>query len=189
MTWPFGDLKRGHYAVIMADCPWSFVTYSARGRRKSADRHYNCMTLEDLKALPVAELAAPDCVMFFWRTASNLRTHALPVLDAWGFESKTEGVWVKMVADGSRPAFGTGYIMRNCFEPFIVATRGKPKRISRAERDVLMEPRREHSRKPDGIYTKIESLFAGPYLELFSRTDRPGWDHWGNELGKFRHAA
>lgn len=188
MTWPFEGLERGHYAVIMADPPWRFLTYSARGRRKSADRHYNCMTLDDLKALPVAELAAPNCALFFWHTASNLRTHALPVLDAWGFTYKTMGPWTKLTADG-KPHFGTGYIMRNAWEPFIVATRGKPKRISRSERDVILARRREHSRKPDEIYPKIEALYAGPYLELFSRTDRPGWTSWGDQTGVFRHAA
>lgn len=182
--WPFGDLPAQHYQVIMADPPWDFATYSEKGDGRSASQHYEVMSLEDIKRLPVLDLAAPDCVLFLWATAPMLR-QGLGVLDAWGFEYKTYLPWVKLTKDGSRPTIGTGYIFRNCQEPILVATRGAPKRKSRSERDVIMSPRRGHSRKPDEAYSKVERVFDGPYLELFSRCDRPAWDVWGREVHKF----
>jgi len=78
-----------------------------------------------------------------------------------------------------------GYWTRANSEPCLLATRGKPKRLSAAVRQGIIEPRREHSRKPDCVHERIERLVAGPYLELFARATRPGWTCWGNEVGKF----
>lgn len=177
---PFRNLAVGAYSVIVADPPWRFQVYSENGRGKSADQHYVCQDLDWIKSLPVASLAMPDCVLFLWTTSPMLR-HAFDVLDAWGFTYKSQGVWVKLTKDSKGPAFGTGYIFRNCQEPFLVATRGSPKRLSRSERDVILSPRREHSRKPDQMIDKIENLYQGPYCELFSRTPRLKWASWGTE--------
>lgn len=179
----WGDLQLGSYQLIMADCPWSFKTYSDRGKGKSADQHYQCMTLDDIKALPVADLAAPDCSLFFWATAPLL-PQALAVIDAWGFTYKSMGFWRKTTKHG-KEAFGTGYVVRCAGEPFLIATRGRPKN-SRAHRNVINGLTREHSRKPDEAYRWCETYLPNARrLDMFSRQQRVGWDAWGAEIDHF----
>ena len=111
---------------------------------------------------------------------------ALRVIDAWGFTYKTVAFsWMKTTKEGE-PAFGTGYWTRKSSELCLLATRGKPKRLSAGVRQGILEPRREHSRKPDCVYGRIEELVNGPYLEMFSRTDRDGWDSMGNDSGRWQ---
>src|SRR4029079_10775122 len=118
---------------------------------------------------------------------------SLRTITAWGFAYKTGGfVWAKahagqieMFQDEVQPLMGTGYWTRANTEVCLLATRGKPKRLNADVRQAIIAPRREHSRKPDGIHERIERLVAGPYLELFARQRRPGWDCWGNEVDKF----
>jgi N6-adenosine-specific RNA methylase IME4 len=149
-----------------------------------------------LCALPVGELAADDCVLFLWACWPNLHD-ALAVIDAWGFEFKTAAfVWTKahagqleMFRDDADVQVGMGYWTRANTEPCLLATRGKPKRINADVRQAIIEPRRQHSRKPSLVYQRIERLVAGPYVELFARARRIGWDSWGNEPDKFGEAA
>lgn len=184
MTWPFGDLKRGHYRAILADPPWTFKLRSAKGAHKSPQRHYECMGWHDLAALPVRELAAPSCMLFMWATWPKI-ADALALMRAWGFTYKSGGAWLKTTASG-KPAFGTGYTLRSSCEPFLIGALGAVKYVSRSERNVITALRREHSRKPDEQYGIIERLIpGGPYAELFARTTRPGWDSWGNEVRRF----
>ena len=182
--WPFTGLQRGGYDVIVADPAWRFQTYSAKGKlKKSAECHYATMTLEQIKALPVADLAAPDCALFLWATAPMLR-EAIEVMDAWGFEYKSHGIWGKVTVRG-RLAFGTGYRIRNSHEPWLIGTRGKPKN-TKGERSLLMAPLRDHSRKPEEFYAMVERWMPNARrLDLFSRTDRPTWSSWGNQTGLF----
>jgi N6-adenosine-specific RNA methylase IME4 len=177
------------YQVIYADPPWSFSTYSAKGKGRSAEAYYDCMTLADIKALPVAEWAADDCVLLMWVTDPCLK-QGLDVIDAWGFTYKTVGFyWAKCGIDkltGLHDAdiwpIGTGYWTRANPEQCLLATRGKPKRLNADVRKLIVSPRREHSRKPGEAYKRIERLCAGPYLELFARARRPGWDSLGAEV-------
>jgi len=181
--------RPGGYGAIVADPTWDFQTWSARGRGRSSERHYrSTLTLDQIKALPVAEVAARDCVLFLWATWPCLFA-ALDVIGAWGFKYKTAGyVFVKLTKKGT--AFsGCGYWTRANSEPCLLATRGKPQRLHRDVPQVIIEPRREHSRKPDCVHERIERLVAGPYLELFARKRRLGWDCWGDEVGKFAEAA
>ena len=94
-----------------------------------------------------------------------------------------------MFQDDVDPIMGLGYWTRANTEPCLLATRGKPKRINADVRQAIIEPRREHSRKPSLVYQRIERLVAGPYVELFARARRIGWDAWGDEVGKYREAA
>lgn len=182
---PFDGLPLQHYGVILADPPWSFTTYSRKGLKKSADRHYSTMSLDAIKALPVRDLANPDgCALFLWTTAPFLPA-AFDVLEAWGFRYSTMGCWAKRTKTGGGWAFGTGYLYRGAVEPWLVATRGKPQRISRSVRNLLTDPVREHSRKPDTMRQDVMQLFPGPYLELFARTRAPGWDAWGDQVDRF----
>ena len=174
------------YRLICADPPWSFENWSSAGERKNAKSHYACMSIADLCALPVGHLAAPDCVLWLWATNPML-PRAFEVMSAWGFTFKTAGHWVKRTS-GGKLAFGTGYILRSAGEPFLIGTIGKP-RTSRSVRSVLEGRVREHSRKPDEAFAAAESLVPGPYLELFSRQRRSGWDSWGNEVERFAEAA
>jgi len=187
------------YRVIYADPPWSFATYSAKGKGRSPDAHYDCLTFDDLCRLPVAEWAAPDATLLLWTTDPQL-PRAIELIRAWGFTYKTVGFyWAKTkmhTAGGGEPGeprmfterdffVGMGYWTRANAEQCLLATRGSPKRKARDVRRLVISPRRDHSRKPDEVYGRIERLVDGPYLEMFARTTRPGWDCWGTETTLF----
>lgn len=181
--WPWPELEAGAYDFIMADPPWRFELYSALGEEKSPQAHYATMTLDDIKRLPVAGLAASDCLLWLWATAPMLHEQ-IAVLEHWGFEFKTSGVWVKTTLN-NKIGFGTGYVLRNAHEPFLIGTRGNPV-TSRSVRSVVMGRVRAHSQKPEESYRAAEALMPGARrVELFSRTSRKGWDVWGDEVGKF----
>ena len=154
------------------------------------------MREDELNALPVAELAAPNCVLFLW-TCWPVLQWSLRTIAAWGFEYKTCGFcWVKahakqidMFRDDIDPHMTLGYWTRSNSEMCLLATRGKPKRIAADVKQAIIEPRREHSRKPDCVHERIERLVPGPYIELFARQQRSGWTTWGNETTKFGVAA
>src|SRR5262245_2382662 len=169
------------YAVLCADPPWHFEVYNEKsGVERAAGNHYSTMALDEICALPVPSLVSPDAVLFMWTTVPHLR-ESFDVLVAWGFEYKTNIVWVK-------DKIGLGYFVRNQHELLLVATRGDMPSPSPANRppSVISGPRREHSRKPDEAYALIEAMYpALPKLELFARQRRPGWDVWGNETDKF----
>jgi N6-adenosine-specific RNA methylase IME4 len=182
--YPFHQLASGGYGVILADPPWHFKGYTQDGGPKSPSAHYPCMSVDEIAALPVHTLAAPDCALIMWATAPMLPA-ALTLIDHWGFVFKTAGAWAKQSRTGNSLAFGTGYIFRSAAEFFLVATRGKPKVQSRSIRNLIVAPIREHSRKPDAMHANIEALYDGPYLEMFAREQREGWTAWGNDTTKF----
>lgn len=185
--WPFGDLAPSAFGMIMADPPWLFELYSAKGEEKSAQAQYACMDIERIARLPVAELAAPDSVLWLWATAPML-PRQIDIAARWGFTYKTSGVWVKTTVNG-KLGFGTGYVLRNAHEPFIIATRGEP-RCARDVRSVVMAQTREHSAKPDEAYQAAERLLPGAAcVELFARRTRPGWSAWGDQVGVLDHVV
>ena len=188
MTWPFGDLRPLSYGVILADPPWRFANWSAAGEAKNPVAHYDCMSLDAIKALPVGHLAAADAALIMWATAPML-PQAIDLLAAWGFAFKSAGAWAKQSRTGAKWAFGTGYVYRSATEFWLLGTIGKPAYRSRSERNLIVAPVREHSRKPEAMHDQIERLFHGPYCELFSRQQRPGWDAWGNQTNTFEPAA
>lgn len=152
------------------------------------------MSYEEIASLPVKDLAAKDCALCLWTTGPNLLDHnGVPmILDRWGFKYKTIlFTWIKVDYMG-KPAMGLGYYTRSSTELMLLATRGKPlPRMSRSIRQVIMAPRREHSRKPDESYRRIEALFGDvSRVELFARQRRVGWDiAFSNEPDKFPIAA
>jgi N6-adenosine-specific RNA methylase IME4 len=182
----------GKYPVIYADPPWRFLAYSEKGEGRSAVAHYDCMNMDELRAIPVSDLAADDCVLFLWTTDPFL-LHGLELIKAWGFKFKTVAFyWAKLNRSAMNGKFaeedfftGLGYWTRANIEPCLLATRGHPKRISKKVRKLIISPRREHSRKPDEIYTRIEELVEGPYIELFARSSRDGWKNWGDQTSLF----
>lgn len=175
----------GKYAAILADPPWGFKTYSNKGKRRSADNHYAVMTWQKLVDLPVSNLAAQDCILFLW-TTDWILPKALDLIEAWGFTYKTAAfTWVKENRKSPGYFTGMGYWTRANPEQCLLATRGKPGRLNKDVRQLIVAPRREHSRKPDEVYEHIERLVAGPYIELFARQHRHNWHSWGLEVAKF----
>jgi N6-adenosine-specific RNA methylase IME4 len=175
------------YRVIYVDPPWTFATYSRKGKGRSAEAHYDCMSLAEIMALPVADWAADDAILLLWAT-DPLLDKALDVVRAWGFAYKTVGFyWVKANAGGRGFFTGLGFWTRANPEQCLLATRGHPKRKSADVKKLVVAPRRAHSRKPDEMYGLIERLAEGPYLEMFARSSRPGWSAWGAQTGLFDH--
>lgn len=198
---PFAGLHANYYRTIMCDAPWKYVTWSGKGMGKSPDMHYDTMTIDQLKALPVRELVHPEgAVMHFWIIDSHLK-FMFDVVEAWGFSYKTTGFyWAKTTQDPTIFPIGTGFWTRanpetavecefgedeqECERSFL-ATYRHPKRVNKGVRRLVVAPRREHSRKPDEVPERIMKLTHGPYLELFGRQSRPGWTVWGKERDKF----
>lgn len=177
------------YGAILMDPPWHFRTYSgatAVPQRTGVDP-YPTMTFPELCALPVRELAAKNCALFMWVVDSHLE-ESLDLIFHWGFKFKTVAfVWEKLTINGL-PKIGMGYWTRKQTEICLLATKGSPRRQDKGVRQLIQAQRREHSRKPDEIYERIERLVPGPYMELFARQQWPGWDTWGNETDKFKLA-
>lgn len=181
----FNRLTLGKYRLILADPPWTFRTFSEAGQEKSPQAHYGCMDERAIHALPVAPLAHPDgCILVLWGTAPMIE-QAHRTMAAWGFTYKTMGAWAKLSKTGNKWAFGTGFLLRSAAEFWLIGTRGKPPRGALNVRNLIAAPVREHSRKPEEMREVCEQLSSGPYAELFARERAPGWDSWGNEIGKF----
>ena len=180
---PFPNKK---YSVIYADPPWAYRTYSKKGQGRSAESHYPTMCIEDIKALPVGNLAAKDCALFLWSTFPCL-CEALEVLTAWGFSYKTVAfVWIKQNRKNDDFFTGMGYWTRANAEICILATKGHPKRVDAGVRQVILSHIEEHSKKPDEARKRIVRLMGDiPRVELFARNTTPGWDVWGNEVNKY----
>ena len=173
------------YQIIYADPPWQ---YNNRANHKTRFRggacgHYDLMKLEDIKKLPIKELADDNCVLFLWTTFPMIR-EALEVIDSWGFKYKTVGFnWLKTNPKNNKPFFGVGYYTKSNGEICLLATKGRMKPITNTISNVVISPREEHSKKPDIIREKIVKLFGTiPKIELFARQKVEGWDSWGNEV-------
>ncbi len=168
--------------AILCDPPWAFQTYGKKHStpHRGAEDHYSVMSIDDIKALPIPDLAAPNCALFMWVVDSHF-PDALDLAAAWGFEFKTCAfVWLKTTRAGT-PKIGMGYWSRKQTEQCWLFTRGKPRRIGKGVRQLIEAPRREHSRKPDETYERVQALVGGPYLEIFARQKYPGWQQWGNQ--------
>lgn len=204
---PFSTLPRRDYRLILADPPWAFSTYAGDSRTptqknfREAEDHYPTMSFAELAALPVADIAGRDCALAMWVVGSHCDV-ALDLGRAWGFTFKTDlFYWAKQklidadqidlfTGDIQPPRMSMGYFTRKQVEPCWLFTRGKPKVLANDVRQLIVAPRREHSRKPAEQYERLERLFGDvPRVELFSRTPRQGWDAWGNQTDKFAEEA
>jgi len=184
------------YSVIYADPAWSYNSRMALGKgalKSSAEDYYNVMSTRDIINLPVSDISAKDCILFIWVTMPKLN-EVFKVIDAWGFEYKTCAfVWVKRNKifckkrnenrGGIDDFMGQGRWVRQNSELCLLATKGKPKRISAKVRQVVYQPIQEHSKKPNEVREKIVELVGDlPRLEMFARQSNDGWDCWGNEV-------
>lgn len=164
--------------TLVADPPWPFGDKLPGGGR-GAVKHYSLLSIDDIKAFPLPEIA-DDARLFLWRVAS-MQEEALAVMRAWGFTPKAEMVWVKS-KNPPKLTIGMGRQVRNAHEVCLIGVKGRPERLSAAVPSVLFAPRGIHSAKPDEFYEMVEALSPGPYVELFARRRRDGWDCRGNEL-------
>jgi N6-adenosine-specific RNA methylase IME4 len=203
---PFAGIPRGGFAAIVADPPWHFRARTALQMsnwtsRRDAEKHYAVMGCDDIAALPVRDLAARDAHLFLWTTGPCLR-QSFDVMEAWGFRySAVAFTWVKLKRSHNPMQLcvlptaesdlhvGLGLTTRKNAEFVLLGRRGNAKRVAKNVRELILAPVREHSRKPDEMFARVRQYCAGPYLELFSREQRPGWTCWGNETGKFGSAA
>lgn len=172
------------YASILADPPWRFTNRTG----KMAPEHrrlsrYDTLTLEEIAALPVSRIAAETAHLYLW-VPNALLPEGLRVLAAWGFEYKSNIVWHKIRKDGGPDGRGVGFYFRNVTELVLFEVRGKNARTlapGRRQVNYLATRKREHSRKPDELYSIIEACSPSPRLEIFARGERPGWTVWGNQ--------
>jgi N6-adenosine-specific RNA methylase IME4 len=180
----FTDNRR--FATILADPPWRFTNKNG----KVAPEHrrlarYGTMTLAEIAALPVAQLAALTAHLYLW-CPNALLPEGLAVMRAWGFAYKSNIVWHKVRKDGGSDGRGVGFYFRNVTELILFGVRGRNARTlapGRRQVNLLATRKREHSRKPDEQYAIIEACSGAPYLELFARGTRKGWTTWGNQAG------
>lgn len=192
-NWPFGDLTPMKYGLIAADPPWNF---KAGKSNRSTENHYPTMKIDEIRAMPVHLLAAPDCALFLWTTPPFLK-QSLSVMDAWKFRFVSIAfTWLKLKKNHSDEFFmdkdmfiSLGHTTRKSSEVCLLGKRGRPPRLNKDVQEVILAARREHSRKPEQFYKRAERLYPGPRLELFSRTDREDWDTFGNETGKFNSST
>lgn len=158
------------YRTILADPPWNIN----QGGQWGAANHYELMTLESIKAMPVADLCENNAHLYLW-TPNNILPEALQVVEAWGFKYRNTLVWGK-------PRLGLGVYLRTAHESCIFATRGKAPVKFHGQPSFMFCAQQDHSHKPEEQFAVIERLSHGPYLELFARRRQPGWDVWGNEI-------
>ena len=177
---PFPDKK---YNIIYADPAWRFKTYSNKGKKKSPENHYDCMDIKDIKNLPVKNIADENSILFLW-VIYPLLEQALEIIQDWEFTYKTCAFsWIKKNKKSNSLFWGLGYWTRANNEICLLATKGNPKRVSKGVHQVVYEPIREHSRKPDCVRDRIVELCGDlPRIELFARQKTDGWDCWGNEV-------
>ena len=176
----------GHakYRTILADPPWQFQNRTG----KMAPEHkrlarYGTLKLEEIAKLPVSRVIAETAHLYLW-VPNALLPDGIGVLQAWGFQYKSNIVWHKVRKDGGPDGRGVGFYFRNVTELVLFGVRGTNARTRAAGRrqvNFLATQKREHSRKPDELFDIIESCSPGPYLELFARGTRPGWTGWGNQ--------
>lgn len=172
------------FRTILADPPWQFQNRTG----KVAPEHkrltrYGTMTLNEIKGLPVRDIVEETAHIYLW-VPNALLPDGIAVLQAWGFQYKSNIVWHKIRKDGGSDGRGVGFYFRNVTELILFGVRGKSARTlqpGRTQVNYLSSRKREHSRKPDEQYRLIEACSPGPFLEMFARGERKGWAAWGNQ--------
>ena len=182
---PFREqLGNRRFRTILADPPWRFENRTG----KIAPEHgrltrYETMSLDEICGLPVSNHAQETAHLYLW-VPNALLPDGLKVMEAWGFQYKSNIVWHKVRKDGGSDGRGVGFYFRNVTELLLFGTRGKNARTeapARSQVNLVSSRKREHSRKPDEQYQLIEECSKGAFLELFARGQREGWVSWGNQ--------
>ncbi|HTQ98592.1 MAG TPA: MT-A70 family methyltransferase [Candidatus Acidoferrum sp.] len=176
------------FSTVLADPPWQFQNRTG----KMAPEHkrlsrYPTLTLDEIKAMPVASLTKDTAHLYLW-VPNALLAEGMQVMESWGFTYKTNLIWYKVRKDGGPDRRGVGFYFRNVTEMILFGVRGKNARTlqpGRSQENLISSMKREHSRKPDEQYRLIESCSSGPYIELFARGPRKGWTVWGNQSAEY----
>jgi len=183
----FVSARGGQYGTILIDPPWRFQNRTG----KVAPEHqrlsrYSTLSKEELKALPVGDLAATESHLYLW-CPNALLPEALEVMAAWGFTYKTNLIWYKTRKDGGPDRRGVGFYFRNVTEMVLFGVRRNLRTAApgRRQPNVIAQRKREHSKKPYEQYEIVEACSPAPYLELFARERIPGWDSWGDEVDTY----
>jgi N6-adenosine-specific RNA methylase IME4 len=178
------EVSNRSYGTILADPPWQFANRTG----KTAPEHrrlsrYTTLTLQTIKEIPVAVVAAEQSHLYLWVPNALLR-EGLEVMEAWGFQYKTNLIWHKIRKDGGPDGRGVGFYFRNTTEMVLFGVRGRLRTLApgRTQVNIIKTRKREHSRKPDELYDIIEACSPGPFLELFARGQLARWDQWGHEV-------
>jgi len=177
-------LQDNQFGTVLADPPWRFTNRTG----KVAPEHrrlcrYETLSVDEIAAMPVADFTTDAAHCYLW-VPNALLPWGLRVLEAWGFDYKTNLVWHKVRKDGGSDGRGVGFYFRNVTELVLFGIKGKSARTlqpGRSQVNLIASRKREHSRKPDELYDVIEACSWGPYLELFSRGQRDGWAVWGDQ--------
>lgn len=177
-------MPEGKFGTILADPPWQFQNRTGKvaPEHKRLSR-YDTMTVDEICALPVSEMAASPSHLYLW-VPNALLPDGIEVMRAWGYRYVSNLVWHKVRKDGGSDGRGVGFYFRNVTELLLFGVRGNNARTlaaGRSQVNMIQSRKREHSRKPDEQYDLIEACSWGPYLELFSRGRRPGWTAWGDQ--------
>ncbi|MGN0931351.1 MAG: MT-A70 family methyltransferase [Thermoguttaceae bacterium] len=175
------------FKTIYADPPWQFANRTGKvaPEHKRLNR-YSTMKLADIMAIPVSEVLEEKAHLYLW-IPNALLPEGLRVMQAWGFEYKTNLVWEKVRKDGMPDGRGVGFYFRNVTELLLFGVKGDNNRTlqpGRSQVNLLRAMKKEHSRKPDSFVELIERCSSGPYLELFARGKRAGWEMWGNQASE-----
>jgi N6-adenosine-specific RNA methylase IME4 len=188
----------GGWRCVAADPPVGFMTWSEKGQSRSPSRHYGTLTPATITTLPLQTVVADDCWLMLWWPDPHLPT-MVDVMRSWGFTFSGRAFsWIKTLpslaqdprlvstdAIESMLAVGGGLTTRKNSESCWLGRRGKPTKLSRGVREIIIAPRRQHSRKPDEFYRRAETFCPGPRLDLFGRQSREAWVVYGNEASKF----
>ena len=180
-------IKKHNYGAILADPPWQFKNRTGKvAPEHKRLRRYATLSLQEIKDIPVSDVAAKKSHLYLW-VPNALLKEGLEVMEAWGFQYKTNIIWHKIRKDGGPDGRGVGFYFRNTTEMVLFGVRGHLRTLApgRKQVNIIFSRKREHSKKPDELYDIIEACSPGPYLELFARGKREGWDQWGNEVDDY----
>ena len=181
------DNVSGKFGTVLADPPWRFMNRTGKvAPEHNRLRRYETMEIEDIKNLPVRQLALDQAHLYLW-VPNALLPEGLEVMKSWGFKYKGNIVWYKTRKDGGPDGRGVGFYFRNVTELLLFGVRGSMRTLQpgRTQVNIISKQKREHSRKPDEQYPLIESCSPGPYLEMFARAKRGGWMQWGDEIESY----
>jgi N6-adenosine-specific RNA methylase IME4 len=177
----------GRYGTILMDPPWRFANRTGKmAPEHKRLRRYPTMSFEEITALPVGEFALPKSHLYLW-CPNALLLEGLQIMKGWGFTYKTNIVWYKTRKDGGPDGRGVGFYFRNVTELLLFGTRGKLRTLKpgRSQVNIVLSRKQEHSWKPEQAYQIIEACSPGPYLELFARQRRTGWQCWGDQAATY----
>jgi N6-adenosine-specific RNA methylase IME4 len=186
---PFESIS-GSFGTILIDPPWRFANRTGKmAPEHKRLRRYATMNFDEIAALPVGELAAPQAHLYLW-CPNALLAEGLRIVQAWGFVYKTNLVWYKIRKDGGPDGRGVGFYFRNVTELLLFGIKGKlrTKQAGRKQVNILVSRKQEHSWKPEEQYEIIESCSPEPYLELFARRRRAGWIGWGDQAETYEES-